>query len=450
CRQEHIDRLRSQRAFLNFDAYKRSVIDLGRLLARPAKALGLRLTFRDFEDPALSPLRSSDLIEAAERPEKNPFYPYFQGRFPALLKAAAPERVGFSLNYLSQALCTFAMIGHLRKIDSRLPIVLGGSLVTSWMRRPDWRDPFSGLVDHLVAGPGEAPLLALCGRSGSEETYRPVYGRFPLDQYLSPGLILPYSGSRGCWWHRCAFCPERAEQNPYRPARPATVLAELRELTSLKVPALLHFTDNALSPPLLEALAEDPPFAPWYGFARITSHLLDADFCASLKRAGCAMLKLGVESGDQRVLDDLNKGIRLDDAAAALKNLRAAGIASYVYLLFGTPRESYAEARRTLDFTVEQAGRIDFLNLAIFNLPAFSPEAASLETDDFYPGDLSLYRNFRHPQGWSRKEVRSFIEKEFKAHPAIASILRREPPFFGSNHAPFFSGRGNAPDAWGF
>lgn len=444
-REEHLFRLRSRTACINFDAYKRSVVDLNRLLARPAASRGFRLTFTDFEDPHLSPLRSTDLIEAAERPENNPFYPYFQERLPALLKATAPSLVGFSLNYLSQALCTFAMIGCLRKIDSRLPIVLGGGLVTSWMSRPGWQDPFSGLVHHLVAGPGEAPLLALCGRSVPEGEHGPAYGHFPLGEYLSPGPVLPYSGSRGCWWRRCAFCPERAERNPYQPLRPDTTLSEIRELTAQTAPALIHFTDNALSPALLEALAQEPPPAPWYGFARITRHLLDAGFCASLKRAGCTMLKLGVESGDQQVLDDLRKGIKIADAAVVLKNLQGAGIASYVYLLFGTPPESYTEARRTLDFTIAQADRIDFLNIAIFNLPAQSPERASLDTDPFYEGDLGLYRNFRHPRGWNRRMVRSFLEREFKTHPAIARILRRDPPYFSSNHAPFFAGRLNLP-----
>jgi hypothetical protein len=34
--------------------------------------------------------------------------------------------------------------------------------------------------------------------------------------------------------------------------------------------------------------------------------------------------------------------------------------------------------------------------------------------------------------------IRQFLDKEFKRHPAIASILRRDPPVFTSNHAPFF------------
>jgi len=149
------------------------------------------------------------------------------------------------------------------------------------------------------------------------------------------------------------------------------------------------------------------------------------------------MLKLGLESGDQGVLDALKKGIDLKTAAAVLKNLKAAGIATYVYLLFGTPAETREAAERTREFTLAHAEEIGFLNLAIFNLPAYGSGADELDTGEFYEGDLSLYRRFSHPGGWNRGEVRRFLENEFKKAPAIAAILRRDPPFFTSNHAPF-------------
>jgi hypothetical protein len=149
------------------------------------------------------------------------------------------------------------------------------------------------------------------------------------------------------------------------------------------------------------------------------------------------MLKLGLESGDPAVLDALGKGIDLDTASRALHTLRQAGIAAYVYLLFGTAAENRVRARRTLAFTVHHAAQIAFLNLAIFNLPAYGPDAGRLRTRPFYDGDLSLYCQFEHPAGWHRGQVRRFLDREFKRHPAIAAILRRDPPVFTSNHAPF-------------
>jgi radical SAM superfamily enzyme YgiQ (UPF0313 family) len=204
-------------------------------------------------------------------------------------------------------------------------------------------------------------------------------------------------------------------------------------------PVLLHLLDNSISPALMAALAADPPGVPWYGFARIGQDLTDLDHCEALKRSGCVMLKLGLESGDQGVLDRLQKGIDLNMASQVLKTLKKAGIATYVYLLFGTPEERSTEARKTLEFTVRHADAIGFLNLAVFNMPVCSREVKGYDTEKFYDGDLSLYTGFTHPHGWNRSVVRQFLDKEFKKHPAVAAILKNDPPVFTSNHAAFFT-----------
>ena len=419
--------------------YRRAIKDLNRLLDMAARSSRVRLGLANYEHEELSPARSTDLVRAAENPEDNPFYPYFKKRLTELLKKEQPSMIGFSLNYLSQALCTFAMIGFLKREWTGIKLVLGGGLVTSWMRRPHWQNPFKGLVDHLVAGPGEAPLLSLMGVTQSTDIlYKPNYNSLPIRDYFAPGPILPYSSSSGCYWNRCSFCPERAEGNPYIVIPTEEVILDLLHLVDKQKPVLIHLLDNAISPSLMKAISEHPPGVPWYGFARITRPLTDLNFCLALKQSGCVMLKLGLESGDQSVLDNLQKGIDLAEASSALKNLKEAGIATYVYLLFGTPPESLIEARRTLEFVVKHHDCIGFLNLAIFNMPIYGPETRQMKTKTFYEGDLSLYTSFDHPKGWSRPLIRQFLDKEFKRHPAIAPILRRDPPVFTSNHAPFF------------
>lgn len=439
-RPHHLAALRDPATCRSPDRYARAVSDLNRLLAVAGRERGTAIGLADYQQPRFSPLASADLLAAAEHPEENPFYPWFSRRLPGLLDGVA--RVGFSLNYLSQAVSTFAMIGWLRKQYPGVTVVLGGGLVTSWIRRPCWRNPFGGLVDHLVAGPGEGALLAQCGAVVRElQHVLPAYELFPLRDYLSPGVVLPYSAAGGCWWNRCSFCPERAEGNAYHPLPAHQALADLRELTEAHRPALIHLLDNAVSPALLRTLANEPPGAPWYGFARFDDHLADPAFCRALRRSGCIMLKLGLESGDQGVLDRLRKGINLSVASRVLESLRQAGIAVYCYLLFGTPAEDEAAARRTLDFVARHHEAIQFLNLAVFNMPAYGDEAGEYGTEPFYEGDLSLYTAFRHPHGWERKQVRRFLDREFARHPAVAAILRRDPPLFTSNHAPFFAGR---------
>lgn len=438
-REAHLDSLRQPRGYAHFDRYRKAVSDLNRLLEEAGRAKGVRLGFSNFQDAAGAPVRSADLLKAADHPETNPFFAFFSEPLRSRTQRSANGTVGFSLNFLSQALTTFAMIGFLRREAPSTRIVLGGGLVSSWMRRPGWRDPFGGLVDLLVDGPGEDRLLELLnGGRDPVGHVRPNYALFPLSSYFAPGLILPVSASTGCYWNRCAFCPERAEGRAYVPIRSERVLDDVAYLVGATRPVLVHFVDSALSPSLLEALCRHPIGIFWHGFARITPHLTDADFCRNLRRSGCAMLALGVESGSQAVLDREGKGIQVEDASRALRCLRDAGIATYVYLLFGTPSESEQDARATLDFVVGHSECIDFLNLALFNLPIHGEEARGLETRVHYEGDLSLYTGFTHPRGWNRRAVRQFIDRELRRHPAIAAILRRDPPHFTSNHAPFF------------
>jgi hypothetical protein len=426
------------RVYRSIERYKRAVLDVNRVLEMSSGGKST-ISLANYQHSTLSPLKSGDLLWAAEHPEEDPFFPYLSERLRRLLEEDQPAVAGFSLNYLSQALSTFAMIGFLRKECPDLFVVLGGGLVTSWVRRQGGRNPFSGLVDRLVAGPGESELLALAGITSAARTHMaPNYDSLPPAHYFSPGPIVPYSGSSGCYWSRCSFCPERTEKNKYLSVSPKKAAADLRMLSAKRSPALIHLLDNAVSTSMMKAIIEDPPLAPWYGFARIDRQLADSDFCDALRQSGCVMLKLGLESGDQGVLDRLEKGLDIGTVSLALKTLKKAGIAAYVYLLFGTPAESAEEARKTLDFTVRHSRAIDFLNLAIFNMPIAAAEASGLQTSSFYDGDLSLYTDFVHPSGWNRREVRLFLESEFRKHPAISSILRKDPPIFTSNHAPFF------------
>lgn len=430
--------LKDAQLYTNQARYQRAVADLGRVVDMIGRSHGLDMGLANYQDKDLSPLRSEDLLRAAATPETNIFHPYFAARLPELINTENPKMVGISLNYLSQAVAAFALIGFLKKKYPDLPVVLGGGLVTSWLSNPAFVDPFAGLVDHLVAGPGGAALLALFGVTANQDLHGPDYDGLPLDDYLAPGLILPYAASSGCYWNKCSFCPEKAEDNPYQQVPPQAVLADLAELTRRHQPRLLHLLDNAVSPALMRALAEEPPGLDWYGFARVAPLLADVDFCKRLRQSGCLMLKLGLESGDQGVLDKMDKGIDLDLVSRALAALREAGIATYVYLLFGTPCESIAEARKTLEFVRRHQEAITFLNLAVFNMPVCGPDATTLAVHSFYGGDLTLYTDFSHPLGWDRKEVRRFLDQEFKRDPAVAAILRRDPAIFTSNHAAFF------------
>jgi hypothetical protein len=436
--EQNLAALKNMETYKNHSRYQRAVMDINHLLNIAGKSFNINLSLADYQNKHLSPVKSADLSAAAEKPQSNPFYPYFRSRLEDALQSN-PDFIGFSLNYLSQALCTFAMIGFIKQNNPRQKIILGGSLVTSWIKIGAEKNIFGGLIDEIVEGAGEEKLLKILNVKDGVTNCPPAYDDFPINSYLSPGVVVPYSSAHGCYWHKCAFCPEKAEGNAYLPIEVNQVTNDLQILTHKMNPSLIHILDSSISPSHLKALTQNPPGVPWYGFARINPQLADENFCLSLKQNGCVMLKLGIESGDQKILDQLNKGIEITTASIVLKTLKKIGIATYCYFLFGTPPENEESALKTMEFIIKHNACIDFLNLAVFNLPARSIEAQSLATHDFYEGDLSLYRNFQHPLGWQRSDVRKFLEKTFKKHPAIAPIVKRIPVFFTSNHAPFFN-----------
>jgi len=436
--------LKTPGLYTNVDRYHQRVYDLNRLVATAVDQTRFKISLSDYSDNKLSSVDSRDLLKSAAFYEENPFYPFFEEKIRPLILASDAQYVGISLCYLNQALVSFALAGWIKQNFKEKKLVMGGGLVSSWMSRPGFgggRDnPFSDLIDVMIKGEGEQPLLALLGVPDTlQKHYVPDYGFAKNHAYLAPGTILPFRASIGCYWRKCRFCPEKAETRPYSTQRAAKVLADLKKMTQKYSPDYVHFIDNAVTPAFLRTLSETQLGFKWYGFVRFEREFLSLDFCHALKKSGCEMLKLGLESGDQNVLDQMNKGTDLVMVSTTLKNLKQAGILTYVYLLFGTSFEDETAARKTLDYIEGHKEDIDYLNLAVFNLPKFSEDADELDTYEFYHGDLSLYLNFVHPTGWERRNVKNFLNKVFKKQLAIGSEFRKNPAFFSSNHAMLFN-----------
>ncbi len=446
-RERNTQSIQTQQLYLKPDRYKKCVLELNRLLSSQGKGKE-HLTLANYQHQTLSPHNSHDLIQVFEHPEENIFSAYFNQILPQILEEDQPDAIGISLTFMSQALATFSLIGIIKKLLSGCPVIVGGGLMTSWMRSPSWTNPFTGVIDHCVAGAGEEQLLSFYGKR-QEQPNRMVWPDTAGASYLAPRHILPIPTSGGCFWNRCNFCPERAEGSRFSRKEYAQVRTEMDLLTAttdnLEHEAdsrqhLIHFLDNAIPPATLRQLANNPPFCPWYGFVRISHHLLDLDFCLALHRSGCRMLKIGLESADQYVLDSMEKGTRIDMIEQVLANLKRAGIATYVYLLFGTPQETHERALSTLNFVRAHHQEISYLNLAIFNMPHNSPDAKHYTLAPISKeADLSLYTDFVHPHGWGRRQIRQFLDKELKRTPEISAIIQRDPPFFTSNHAAFFT-----------
>ncbi|MBM4373415.1 MAG: radical SAM protein, partial [Deltaproteobacteria bacterium] len=212
-----------------------------------------------------------------------------------------------------------------------------------------------------------APLADLAG------VPRPAFEDLPLGRYLSPEPVLPYDASRGCFWGRCAFChygPVACGTAAYRERPMGSIGEDLAHFRTLGA-RVVYLSHDTLAPALgdrLAGLVEDRlPGLRWASDLR-PDRVLDPGRCARWARGGALAFSLGLESGSQRVLDLMDKGLRVEEASAAVRSLAQAGLAVEAMLFLGFPTETAAEARKTLEFLDEHHPFLSLFMCGTFGL----------------------------------------------------------------------------------
>ncbi|MEE9275596.1 MAG: radical SAM protein [bacterium] len=159
--------------------------------------------------------------------------------------------------------------------------------------------------------------------------------------------------SRGCPF-ACTFCDIRRTEFRYR--EPANVVDELEFLLDQGIDDFF-FVDDTITirkKRVHEICSEIVRRGLKIQF-KISSRVdcITEDLLRDLRRAGCYRIHYGVESGTQRHLDYMEKGITPDLVRKVFRQTRAAGIGNYAYMMIGIPGETREEMERTFDFAVE-------------------------------------------------------------------------------------------------
>jgi anaerobic magnesium-protoporphyrin IX monomethyl ester cyclase len=169
---------------------------------------------------------------------------------------------------------------------------------------------------------------------------------------------LNMASSRGCPY-RCNWCAKPIYGQSWHSRAAASVAAELLHLKTAFAPNRIWFADDifGLSPKWITQFAEavedldaQIPFK-----MQSRCDLMTRNSVAALKRAGCAEVWMGCESGSQKILDAMEKGIRVGQIYEARENLRREGIRACFFLQFGYPGERWAEIEATIRMVRETA-----------------------------------------------------------------------------------------------
>jgi anaerobic magnesium-protoporphyrin IX monomethyl ester cyclase len=165
--------------------------------------------------------------------------------------------------------------------------------------------------------------------------------------YFSMNLV----GSRGCPYH-CNWCAKPLYGDNYRHHSADRVAAEMEFVKDRFQPDQLWFADDifGLSSKWAREFASHVERRRAQIPFRMQSRcdLMTRDTVEALARAGCVEVWIGAESGSQRILDSMEKGVRVEQIRQARENLRRHGVRACMFLQFGYRGEEWEDIESTI------------------------------------------------------------------------------------------------------
>jgi len=183
--------------------------------------------------------------------------------------------------------------------------------------------------------------------------------------------MIHYESVRGCPY-RCSFCnyPFLFDDTKFRTKSAAKMAQDWLHYKNVLGMEFITCLDSLFTMPkrrLIEfchKLIELQVNVKWICYAR-ADDLCDETTVALMKEAGVHQVQIGIESGDQKQLDNMNKRTRVASNARALDNCRKAGLTTVVTLIVGFPGETQKSIDATYEFLRDHPP--DFYFLATFS-----------------------------------------------------------------------------------
>ena len=284
------------------------------------------------------------------------------------------------------------IINEIKKIFPKLPVVIGGTQVTAAPAEvmADFK------ADFAVIGEGEITLAELVSALGGKNKFSDIDGLayrekkkirinhkrklienldkipFPAWHLMPPGQyriapilepihaspVAPILTSRGCPYN-CSFCASNVTwQRKLRFRSPENAIGEIKLLKEKYGVKEIHFADDNFTmdtkraEEICDRLIEENIDLPWQCPNGVRIDRLPLSLLRKMKKAGCYAVGLGIESGNQKILDKNSKNLNLKVVPQVLEDLRKVGIESYGFFILGLPGDTKQTINETINFAL--------------------------------------------------------------------------------------------------
>ncbi|HEX55509.1 MAG: hypothetical protein DRO90_00550 [Candidatus Altiarchaeales archaeon] len=266
----------------------------------------------------------------------------------------------------------------------------------------------------------------------------PAWDLVDLDNYRMPIKNEKYvllSTGRGCPY-RCKFCVSQSYYGRrFRKRSVESVIEEIEYVTSLGIRNFFFFVetftlDRRFVINLCEEIIRRNLNIEWVCNSRVDT--VDVEMLRQMKRAGCWLISFGIESADQRILDNVNKGITVEQSKKAIEITNKVGIATIGHFIFGLPGETQETIKETIEFSKKLP-----LNFAEFYIATPFPGSELFDELNINPKGISWneceYSKNIINKNLDLERVRKKAYVEFYLRP---SLFLRELKFFGIRYLP--------------
>ena len=370
------------------------------------------------------------------------------------IKKEKPEVVGISIGTPVQLMSGITFATLIKEAFPDIHVTVGGNIITrlkdEFSKKPHF---FGKAFDSIITYEGEHALVWLVealsgkrkmnevsnliykdeeGQMHVNETYQervdqlppPDFDGMPWEKYFSPEKLVPYLGTRGCYWGICTFCYHGAGYiDQFRAKHAEQIVDELEYLKNKLNTKHFMFTDESFPPALFIKL---PPMMVereldiyWTTLIRFESQLLEPEIWDVAHKSGCRSLYYGLESANERIIKLVKKDTDIKAAKINLEQAKRVGIWSHVMCFYGFPSETEEEAEDTRRFLIENQHQIPSVEMYFFVLYKNAP--VMYQADEYKidvkvnpEHDLALDYYYTPESGQTTEEAMSRYERFYQ------------------------------------
>lgn len=421
---------------LLIDGKRMSTMDLLQRVLR--KARPEQADFSPFEAPNLAVCYLSSFLR--RHGLESGIINYFNNETEKLaaMLDTAPTAVAITTTYYVEGTPIKEIVDFIRARNPETPIIVGGPhiLTVASDYEPDTQDyllDFMGADIYIVDSQGENTLAEVVNRlkKGADLAgvanliYRHGTGEFHRTERckesnsleentidwsgFDPEFVRPMvymRTARSCPF-ACAFCNFPVLAGEHGLAGLDAVESEMRQLHELGV-QFINFIDDTFNVPLprfkklLRMMIKNEFNFKWVSFFRCSN--ADDEVFALMAESGCIGVFLGIESGDQGILNNMNKFANLDRYAFGIRKLTEHGIVSHGSFVIGFPGETEETVKNTRDFI--ESSPTTFYSPQLFFLdpqsPIYKKRAAEFEIQGAGYSWTHKTMDWREGAEWSR------------------------------------------------